>query len=803
MFQSFNVPFASVRQALLVLAVLLVAGCGSPEDRAQSYYERGMKLLSQQDYVKASIEFKNALQLKKDLVGAWRGLAQIEERNPDPQPLTAILRTIVELDEKDIEAKVRLARLRLRANALDEALKLVNAADELVNRHAGVLGLKAGILFRLNDSIGATREARAALEVEPANAEATVVLAAVRLARGDAEGALMILDREPAVHMEDVGIQLFRIKVLEQMGNSEQAEVEFRKLIGLHPQRAALRAVLIKYLFDHKRPDDAEKELRAWAAANPANVGAELNLINFILAVKGPAAARQELMARINAGGEVFRYQIALAELHLAEGNFTDGVQLLEKLISSARSRDDAIALQIKLAEIHFNKKNFRAAEALASEILRKDDRNTGGLRLRAAIRMENGQLDAAVADARQALNEQPRSTELSLLLATAYERSGSIELAEKQYADVTRASGFAPAVALDYVAFLRRRGAIARAEDTLTELVNRWPNNVGILSTLAEVRLARQNWAGAQEIADTIGRIGGGNPSLADQILGVALSGRNKYDESIAVFQKAYAAAPSSVQPMVTLVNALVRAGKLDQAAAFLQTVLQSNPDSAEAHVLVGSIQLAKNAPEQALKSFRTAIERQPKNTAGYQGLADLHLREKNNDEALKVIRAGLEQQPDSFAMHLALASVLVLKGDYEAAIAEYENMLRQNPGSLIVANNLASLLADYRTDKASLERAYSVAAILRKSPVPSFKDTLGWVYHRSGDYKGAISLLEEATAALPNRALIRYHLGMTYIATGQLEKASEQLKKASELAPDNSDLQTKIKAAQEKAAI
>ena len=54
-------------------------GLGSPEDRAQSYYERGMKLLSQQDYVKASIEFKNALQLKKDLVGAWRGLAEIED----------------------------------------------------------------------------------------------------------------------------------------------------------------------------------------------------------------------------------------------------------------------------------------------------------------------------------------------------------------------------------------------------------------------------------------------------------------------------------------------------------------------------------------------------------------------------------------------------------------------------------------------------------------------------------------------------------------------------------------------------
>ena len=65
-----------MRRTVLLLAVFLVAGCGSPEQRAQNYYERGMQLLSKQDYVKAGIEFKNAVQNKKDMVGAWRGLAR-------------------------------------------------------------------------------------------------------------------------------------------------------------------------------------------------------------------------------------------------------------------------------------------------------------------------------------------------------------------------------------------------------------------------------------------------------------------------------------------------------------------------------------------------------------------------------------------------------------------------------------------------------------------------------------------------------------------------------------------------------
>ena len=115
-------------------------------------------------------------------------------------------------------------------------------------------------------------------------------------------------------------------------------------------------------------------------------------------------------------------------------------------------------------------------------------------------------------------------------------------------------------------------------------------------------------------------------------------------------------------------------------------------------------------------------------------------------------------------------------------------------------MANNLANLLSDHRTDKASLERAYSVAMILRKSPVASFKDTLGWIDYQRGEYRSAVSLLEEAATKRPDVGLIRYHLGMSYIAIEQLAKASEQLKKALELTATNGELENKIRAAQTK---
>ena len=177
----------------------------------------------------------------------------------------------------------------------------------------------------------------------------------------------------------------------------------------------------------------------------------------------------------------------------------------LRRLPAAGGPRPQALAAQVKLAEMHLARKKTDVADELVSKILKEDSRNVSALKLRATIRMDRGDLDAAVNDLRQALNDQPRATDLMVLLAVAYERGGKIELADKQFADATKVSNFDPVVGLGYVGFLQRRGSSARAEDVLTELAGRQPNDVRVLTALANVRLARQNWTGAQEIAESI----------------------------------------------------------------------------------------------------------------------------------------------------------------------------------------------------------------------------------------------------------------------------------------------------------
>ena len=573
--------------------------------------------------------------------------------------------------------------------------------------------------------------------------------------------------------------ELFKIKIFQQLGDFPQIEAVLHKLIELYPQEPAFHRQLVKFYIDQHRLNDAETELRSIAAADPKNTQATLDLVRFLYTTKNPAAARVELVNRIGAGGDVFPYQMALAEFDFSQGNFDASFKLLQDLANNSKASDQVLAAKLKLAGLYLARKNVDAADGIVANILSEDSRNNGALRLRAIIKMDRGQIEPAIADLREALNDQPRATELMLLLATAYERGGSIELAEKEFADATRASNYDPNVGLSFVAFLRRRGSAQRAEDVLEDLANRQPNNLAILTTLAEVKLSRQDWSGAQEIGETIKRAGR-NSAVADQILGAAYGGEQKFDASIAAFQSAAIAAPNAAQPMVALVQEFVRAKQADKAISFLQAVLKTNPSNAEALVLLGSIALTNNAPDQALTDFKTAIEKQPQNIVGYRALSDLYLRQKNNDAAIAAIQAGLKQLPDNVTLHMSLAAAFELNGNYDGAISEYQYVLGQQPGSLVAANNLASILADHRTDKTSLEQAQSLATSLRKSQIPQFKDTLGWVTYRQGDTKSAIPLLEQAATELPDVALIHYHLGMVYAATGQNGKAADEFKTA-----------------------
>jgi tetratricopeptide (TPR) repeat protein len=125
-------------------------------------------------------------------------------------------------------------------------------------------------------------------------------------------------------------------------------------------------------------------------------------------------------------------------------------------------------------------------------------------------------------------------------------------------------------------------------------------------------------------------------------------------------------------------------------------------------------------------------------------------------------------------------LAGLYEKQGRIDEAIAQYDALYKSDPAArLIAANNIAMLLIT-RTDKVSLERARDLTADFAGSDNADFLDTRGWVQFKRREYRDAVALLERAADRAPDSRVIRYHLGMAQLQTGQRERARANLETA-----------------------
>ena len=773
------------RLIFVLFSLAVFSGCDSPEERAQAHYERGVELVAQGEPEKASLEFRNALKLKEDLVPALMSLGRLERQKNRFQQAARIFASAAERLPEHVEARVELARILLLAGQLDEAHKYADQAYVLASTNTEVLVLKAAIALKLGNTGDAVRFASAVLETAPDNVDALIVRAAERLSANDPKGALSFLDQGTEKNERNVGLQLFRMKSLAALQDTDGIEGVFAKLIEFYPENAKFRHGLARWYLRSGRKDEAEKVIRRFAEANPDNIQMGLQLVAFLRQEKGIDAARAELQARIAGTKQAAAYKLALAEMTFGQGQYAQAVDQLKKLIAETEKPAEVSRARILLASMMLSENELPEAEKLIETVLEGDGNNVSALSVRASIRVAQKLYTEAIEDLSAALNQDPDSSHVLQLLAQVYELNGSVELAQDHFAKAARIERFKPAVAMNLVRFLLRYGKSSQAERVLTEIRGIAPSNNEVLTLLARLRLARQDWLGAHEIADVLRKLED-RSGTADLVLAEALSGQERHDESIKLLKTSVSDANDENSPIASLVRAYIRAGQPTAAEEFLQTILTSNPNNLQAQILLGGLHEFGKRMDKAEAAYNAVVEQHPNNIFAYRALAEFYLRDDELDAAETVVRNGLAVNENNLTLRLLLALVLEQTGRYDQAIAEYELMFKAEPRSTIVANNLASLLADHRGDDASVEKAYTIAVRLRHSNIPQFLDTLGWIHYRRGEYEEAVTFLKTAAEKLPSEELVQYHLGMAYKGLGRKTLAVESLKRAMALSKE-----------------
>jgi tetratricopeptide (TPR) repeat protein len=780
--------FAAVRAAfrvsLLVLGVLVslesLSGCGGADARRASHMARGEKYLAEDKLEKARIEFADALQIAPNDAEARFQSGRVAERLGNLRTAVSMYQAALEVNPEHVPAHVRLARLYVLSGAADQARQLI---EPLLSRHPDdpdLLTVRAAARSQLKDDDGALADAERAVRLAPLNEDAVSLLAGLYRQRGQPQRAVELLTATLQGVPGSVDLRQALASLYLSRGDSKLAEEQLVRVVQTQPGRLPPRLQLASFYIGTQRLDDAEHTLGAAMAAIPGSDQARLAYAEFLTTYRSRAQGERALQQLIARDPHDYALQLGLGALQLRGGAARDAVATYRAIIVQDSDGPSGVTARDRIAAIEATSGDYNDALTLIAAALKRNPRDSDALTLRGNIRLEQGDAVGAVADLRAVLREQPTAVPILRSLARAHLANGEAALAEQNLRTAIAAAPGEISARVDLAQLLSRTRRVEEAVTLLEDAVRAAPAASGTAARTALVLayLGKPDLAAARSAAEDLKTL---HPELAigPYLAGLVAQQQKRPDDAQREFEHALQLQPHETDALTALARLEFARGQHAQAVALVRGAAQQAPGSAAMHNLLGELYLADKRYPEAVASFAEAMRLAPTWWLPYRNLALAKFGSQDSAAALAAYQAGVKATGEP-ALVSDLAAIYERQGRIDDAIRQYEVLYELRPHLQIAANNLAMLLVTYRKDQASLDRARDLTAPFANTDVAALLDTHGWVMFKRGEVLRALSALEKAAAHAPDSQVIRYHLGMTELQAGQLERARADLESA-----------------------
>ncbi len=780
-------------------ALLFTTACQTAEERADSYYQSGLELYEAGDTARAMIELRNVFEhdgFHKEARLLYARL--LTERGEDSEAYGQYLR-LIEQYPNTVDVRLTLAEMALKRGDWREVTRHSDAAHALEPSSLRLDAIRAALAYRaalrasdVQAEIDAIAKAEAVLTEDPNNVPALRIVIDARSRSAAPEEALPLVERALAITPDSFEFHTAKLRLFTLMKDDPAAISQLETMFARFPDNPDVRTTLVNWHLSQQNYAAAEKILRDLSGDPSEDATGAMTVVEFLRQAQGPDAALAELAELIETTGgstpnDLYRAMSAMIAFETDTNG--PGLENMRVLVDGLDRSDQSRRIRAMYARMLNATGETEAASELTDAILAEDRSNTAALKLKAGWAIEADAPDQAINHLRTALSQSPRDPEIMMLMATAHERSGFPELAGERLALAVEVSGAAPEPALRYARFLVRDGRTQAATSVLNDARRAAPGNLELVSVLADLYLNEKDWGRARGLLRELRAGAEGNPralQVATALEAAILSGQDRTDESLAVLEDQLGGLDDDGRATLTIALAQVRAGKVEEARAYLDRATSSRADNVTLQLLSGSVAMMDGDADAAEKTFRNVLDKAPDTEAAVRLLYSLLHLQGRDDEKAQILDAGLQNLPESETLLWIKAGALERDADIDGAIAIYEKLYAADSGNVIIANNLASLLATYREDEESLDRAFRVARRLRGMEVPAFQDTYGWIAFRRGDYAEALDYLKPAAGSLPGDPLVQYHLGRALHAVGQKRDAQTALVRALELAGD-----------------
>lgn len=706
--------------------------------------ELGKKRLQNRDYARAGLEFRNALQIAPADAEAYYQLGLTYLGAGNRSLAASCFRKAAELNPKHAGAQLNLANLLASANdpaVVADAEKRAQAVATENPNDVGALNTLAMTELRLGKTEDAEAHLEQALRQLPGGLESTALLMRVRLNEGDVKGAEEALQQcfRKSPQSAEVALVMGRFYLVTH--RPRQAEEQFRRAIRIDPKYGAALLDLGMALFHGGRKDEAGPIFKQVAALPDKN------------------------------------YTPVYAIFLLETGQRDAAIAELERL---AKKEPDDRTARTRLVKMYLISGRRADAQKLLAGVLAKNSKDADALLQSGELAIDAGKYQDAQNDLNLVLRYRPESAEPHMLLARLDEAQGRALHARQELGEAVRLDPTLLAARLD----LARMLIASKAAATALEILRQAPDSQKRSAPL----VVETNWA----LLD-LGRRDEARKSVAAGLQSARTPDLLLQDALLKIDAKDYKGARAALEAAlhgdpedVRALRALAQLYDLEnQRAAGLKAIRQYaalNPKSAPVQHFLGELLLAEGQTADARAAFTAAKAADSRFRPAQLAVARMDVSEGKLDSAHQTLAALLAASPNDPELWLYMGWLANLEKDYRQALVYFRKVVDADASNVVALNNLAYILA---SQTGQFDEALKYAQQV-KELAPDNKgvdDTIGWIMYRKGLYRSAVKYLESAASGAPD-PVIRYHLGMAYLKTGD-KRGEPTLRAALKSAP------------------
>ena len=563
------------------------------------------------------------------------------------------------------------------------------------------------------------------IDTETPLPEALLVAAQARLLQGDPKGADQLFGRAAKLHKDNSSVRLALAILNSAKGNTDAAVQELERIAASADGTEADMQLISVHAARQEYPA-ALAAIQALERKQPASPAADDLRGQVLLKIGKPAEARQAFEAALKKEPLYISSVANLAELDMLDGHPQQAQARLE-----AQLKLDPTNAGIHLGLANLAQRTGKKPKEILAELekaTRADPRNVQARLLLIEQHVNDGNVDKALAAARDAIAAVPDNAQLYEALARSFVRSGDTRQALTTYVKLVHVAPKEPAGYLGQANMLLAMKDGPGANKALQQLLDLAPTHAEARRLMVATALLQKQPDKALTLARDLQRDTPAHP------LGFALEGevhmdQKRWEAAAAAFRTA-AAKPDGESFVTRQYTALVNGNKTEEAKRVAADWIAQHPKNPVLLRHLAGVAYAAGDRVQAKAYYEQALKIAPKDVAMLNNLAWILVEAKdpkalaiaqraaalapehpdvldtlalgyalNNDnpKAIEALRRALRRSATPATLRLHLARLYVASGDRDNARAELET-LRELGRSFPEQSEVRQLLAQVR---------------------------------------------------------------------------------------------------------